>query len=107
MFKTTRVRSLDHAFRDALIEDCVRYHKPKINLFDLIPKHPAGRLHTLAVLRKMAGQVAKAYPGGFLFDGKAHVVLTAEFMLFAKTNIGMDNTAEEAAKAWQALKGIV
>lgn len=106
MFKTIRVRSLYQSFRDGLVEDCVRHNKPNIKLFGLIPSANMGRLHTLAVMRKMASQMAREFPGGIVHN-KGHVSFTPEFLLFAKTHIGMDHTAEDAAKAWQALKGIV
>ena len=107
MFKTDRPRDLYALFRDGVLQDFILHDKTVIDLFKFVPnRHHLGRLEALTLMRKMASAMAREFPGGVKAH-KQNLHITPDFLVFARTHFSMESTAEEAAKAWLAIKEIV
>ncbi len=109
MFKVQTQRPLDlyRLMRDGLIEDAKRLDKLEFDLWEVLPRGMSGnRLQTATMLRKLANNMTREFPGG-IHHRKGKVQFTKDFIDFAHTHKEMGTDEGDVVKAWAAMQSIV
>ena len=106
------VRNLYEMFRDGVLDDAIAQHDsgedcPKVTPWQYLPpKTPAGRLQTMAMIRRFMDQASKEFPGGLVLNAKGFKV-EKSFVEFIKTHREMGSSHNDMVKAWSALRNML
>lgn len=100
-----KIRPLDAAFRDALIDDCIAGNITSIDIWRCMPTTHIGKTQTIALIRKFVLQINRLYPGSMRSDAnKLHI--EPDFLSFMATNRALGSSDKDCRAAWSAIRSI-
>lgn len=100
-----KIRSLDAAFRDALIDDCIAGNITTIDIWRLVPVVHIGRLQMITLIRKFVLHMNRLYPGSMRSDANK-LRIDPVFLSFMSTHRQIRSSEKDSRQAWAAIRSI-